>query len=146
MLDYRQIEGYPDYILSNEGKIYSKKRSIWLSLLTNSDGYKQVGLWENKKGKKFKVHRLVAQHFIDNPDNKECIDHINRIRDDNRVENLRWVTKHENNKNREQHQNNTSGYTCIHKRKDKTCKQGFNWIFSVRIDTKKTLIKSSTTN
>lgn len=54
-----------------------------------------------KKGqqKTFKIHRLVAQTFIPNPDNKPCVDHINTIRDDNRVENLRWVTHKENDNN-----------------------------------------------
>ena len=44
----------------------------------------------------FRVHRLVALSFIDNPKRKPCIDHINGMRDDNRVENLEWMTNQEN--------------------------------------------------
>lgn len=51
----------------------------------------------NGKRKNELIHRLVALHFIDNPEGKPEVNHINQIRDDNRVENLEWVTKSENN-------------------------------------------------
>lgn len=47
------------------------------------------------------VHRLVAQAFIENPDNKSEVDHINRVKEDNRVENLRWATRNEQLENRD---------------------------------------------
>ena len=46
------------------------------------------------------IHRYIAEQLIPNPNNLEQVDHINRIRDDNRVENLRWVSRHENMRNR----------------------------------------------
>lgn len=55
---------------------------------TNNYGYKVVG----RQGKMYKVHRLVAECFIDNPDNKPTVDHINCKRSENRVENLRWAS------------------------------------------------------
>ena len=59
--------------------------------------YLQVVLYdENKKGKTFKVHKLVAQAFIPNVDNKPQINHINGIKTDNRAENLEWVSDVEN--------------------------------------------------
>jgi len=62
---------------------------------TNPDGYQTV----KYKNKYYKVHRLVAELFIPNPENKPEVDHINRNRNDNRVQNLRWATRSENMKN-----------------------------------------------
>lgn len=62
-------------------------------------GYVQVVLCSGNNPKHKLVHRLVAQAFIDNPENKGCVDHINTDRGDNRVENLQWVTHTENNLN-----------------------------------------------
>ncbi len=82
-------------ILSNnhiiEGKILKNK--------IGKSGYNSVNLSKNGKAKTYKVHRLVALTFIPNPENKPYIDHINTIRIDNRVSNLRWVTQKENNNN-----------------------------------------------
>jgi hypothetical protein len=59
-------------------------------------GYLKVGLTKNAIKTSMKVHRIVAITFIPNPLNKPQIDHINTIRDDNRVVNLRWTTHKEN--------------------------------------------------
>ena len=64
-----------------------------------SNGYLVIGLVKNGKLKTFYVHRLVAEAFIPNPEDKSCIDHINTIRNDNRIENLRWATHEENSNN-----------------------------------------------
>lgn len=61
-------------------------------------GYIVVDMGTPKK--QVGAHRLIAEAFIPNPDNKEQVDHINRVRHDNRVENLRWVTRKENGENK----------------------------------------------
>ena len=87
--------------VSNKGRIRSlnyKKLGITKVLKLSKDtmGYYYIMLYINKKNKAFRVHRLVAEAFIPNPDNKPCVDHINTIRTDNQVQNLRWVTQKEN--------------------------------------------------
>ena len=59
-----------------------------------------------------KIHRLIAQHYIPNPNNLPLVDHINQVRDDNRIENLRWATVSENKLNSDKVSSNT-GFTYI---------------------------------
>ena len=66
-------------------------RNGWTFGTRVSNGYLHVSV----RGKGYLVHRLVAQTFIPNPDNKPTVDHINRKRDDNRVDNLRWASQRE---------------------------------------------------
>ena len=105
--DIPNYEGY--YQASNLGRIRSIDRTLTRSddrkvritgkILTpynEGHGYRMVDLCKNGIKQKCRVHRLVAMAFIPNPLNKREVDHINFIRDDNRVENLRWATSKEN--------------------------------------------------
>ena len=76
--------------------------------------YKYVRLYKYGKHKKFYIHRLVAIHYIDNPENKSCVDHIDGIKSNNDISNLRWVTKIENdNAFQPLSKNNKSGFRNI---------------------------------
>lgn len=93
---WKDIEGYEGlYQVSNLGRV--KKLPTILKNSLDKQGYEVVQLVnENGKKKVLKIHRLVANAFIENTENKPQVDHINTIRNDNRVENLRWVTPKEN--------------------------------------------------
>lgn len=74
----------------------SKTGSLILSPSTSKKGYKRIGLVKDNKRTYFSMHRLVATAFIPNPENKPCVNHINGIKNDNRIENLEWCTQSEN--------------------------------------------------
>lgn len=95
---WKIIENYPDYMISSQGRVKSYKKDVEkiLKPRIHSNGYLRVNLCVDNISKDFYIHRLVANAFIPNTDNKPQIDHINTIKDDNRVENLRWVTRSEN--------------------------------------------------
>jgi len=102
MEDWKWIDGYENlYKICKNGDVIScrfNKEKI-LKPGNNTWGYLQVGLYKNNKLKTFRIHRLIALHFIDNPNNYECVDHVNRNKRDNRIENLRWITQSGNKRN-----------------------------------------------
>lgn len=111
---WKDVVGYEGrYLVSNYGRIKSLdvilhkrdgkdefRRGRIVKLILNAHGYTQY-LFSNgsSKRKLMRIHRVVAEAFIPNPEGKPCVDHINTIKTDNRVENLRWVTHSENNRN-----------------------------------------------
>ena len=123
---WKDIEGYEGiYQVSSEGRVRSLNRvedrgrhikGKILKPCINHYGYCIVGLFKNGTQKKNMVHRLVAEAFIPNPDNKPYCDHINTCKIDNRVENIRWVT----------HKENMNNPLSIKQRKEHTewCKRG----------------------
>lgn len=94
---WKAIDGYEGlYEVSNHGNVRSIKRGIILKPATNTFGYQIVGLSKNGKRKEGKIHRLVAKAFIDNPNNKKQVNHIDGDKKNNNVSNLEWVTNQEN--------------------------------------------------
>lgn len=74
----------------------------------NRLGYKEVALSKDGKTKTVLLHRLIAMHFVDNPANLPCVNHINGIKTDNRIENLEWCTRSQNTKHA--YDNNLGGF------------------------------------
>ena len=103
--EWRDIKGYEGkYQVSNLGRVKSLKdskenyREKILSNSTDTRGYSNVNLYKNGKRKLFKVHRLVAEAFIDNSNSYPLVNHKDENKQNNRVENLEWCT-HEYNIN-----------------------------------------------
>jgi glycosyltransferase involved in cell wall biosynthesis len=99
----KPIEGFEDYLVSEDGIVISNKE--WrgsshrmLSLREKEDGYITAHLSKNSNLSNKAVHRLVAKAFIPNPENLPEVNHKNGIKDDNRVENLEWVSSSDNQK------------------------------------------------
>ena len=83
---------FPNYIIYFDGRVYTTKRKMFIKKSTDKYGYENIQL-SNGTMKNFKVHRLLAMCFFPHTNNldKIQIDHINRIRNDNRLENLRFA-------------------------------------------------------
>lgn len=99
----------PCYEISRCGIVRNKTTKRPIKQVKYKCGYIYVGLKSNKKTSTQKLHRLLAIMFIPNPDNHLTVDHINREKDDNRLENLRWANFKTQNNNRTSRNNKNYG-------------------------------------
>lgn len=95
---WKDVAEFPDrYQVSNLGRVYGKKSKVYIKFGKNVKGYLCVnGQKENGRSFKRFAHRLVAIAFIDNPNNKPFVNHIDGNKENNSVDNLEWCTAKEN--------------------------------------------------
>lgn len=97
---WEDIEGYNSkFQISNLGRVKNTETGKILKTYKDRYGYITTAIKYKGKTKHYLIHRLIATAFIPNTENKPHINHINTIRDDNRIENLEWTTPKENNNN-----------------------------------------------
>ena len=93
---YKPIKDFENYSISNLGNVKNNETNKNLKI-QKSSGYSTIGLSQKNKRNVFLIHRLVAQAFIPNPENKFTVNHINHDTHDNRIINLEWNTQKEQN-------------------------------------------------
>lgn len=108
------IPGYESlYAVSNLGRVMSLRKGVIMKYCIVHGGYRRIDLYKNKERKSCKIHRLVAQGFLDDWDESLTVDHINHITTDNRDTNLRMMTASKNSSNQNK-DGKTSKYIGVH--------------------------------
>lgn len=94
---FKPINGYENkYLISCFGEVYSLRKRKYLKPLKTEKGYLAVELWDNYTRKVAKVHRLVAEAFIENPNKRTEVNHKDGNKENNDYTNLEWCTRSEN--------------------------------------------------
>jgi hypothetical protein len=141
--NWREVTGYDRaYLVSDLGRVKSLKvgKELIMKPIINTFGYHMVVLYKNNTKKRFGVHQLVAISFLDHiPDgHKLVIDHINTVKTDNRLENLRILSNRENISLRFNKNNTTSKFRGV------TLHNNNKWLARIRINGKQKYIGTFT--
>ena len=91
-----EVQKYDDYYITSCGRVWSYKSNRFLTICHDRDGYCYVCM--GKKYRAIRIHRLVAETYLPNPNNYDTVDHIDFNKDNNCVNNLQWMSRSENSK------------------------------------------------
>jgi len=121
LTDFEFIKGYENlYKINKSGDVYSCMRSKLKKHRTTCDDYIYLHLSINGERKKCRIHRLIALQWIPNPDNLPEVDHIDRNRQNNHIDNLRWVDRQTNRRNQDRYDENQKPEVIEQKKQDMT--------------------------
>lgn len=146
------IQDFPNYKIDKYDIINIKTGKTLKPYMTKR-GYYGITLYKNNKRSYLKYHRLIAIYNIPNPYNLPFVDHINRDKTDNRIENLRWVDKSRNEENKDCRKNtklneknisphgNGKGYQIQARRNGKTIRKYVNGTLEEAIKIRNQLVK-----
>lgn len=112
-MNWKRIDEFEDYEVCDVGLVRSKKTNRILKSTPHSEGYPVYRLFIDGKCHWKLLHRILAEAFIPNPDNKRCVDHIDGDVTNNTIQNLRWVTHQENQFNRHVHKGEYRGVSFM---------------------------------
>lgn len=93
---WSKIDGFANYSVSDSGQIRNDKRQSLKNPVMDKDGYLKVDLYNHGKRSTQRIHRLVGEAFVDNPDNKQQVNHKDGNKRNNSISNLEWATPKEN--------------------------------------------------
>ena len=97
-MTWKKIKQNQNYSINEAGEVRNDLNGkIKATFVNKKNGYKTVDLWENNKSTKYTIHKLLAEAFIPNPENRPTVDHIDGNRLNNSLDNLRWATYSEQN-------------------------------------------------
>ena len=122
---WKQIPGYDEYDVSSLGRVRSRKfggeRILRINTNYSKKGYRGIMLSKEGKVKMLQISRLLAQSFIPNPEGLPEVDHIDKDRTNDKLENLRWCTRSQNLLNTRKRSTNKSGIKGISRDKKSWC-------------------------
>ena len=129
---WKRIDGYDNYEISICGQVRNVRTKRVLKPRISKSGYYRVELYNSIKQSTQNIHRLVAKAFIPNLNNDDFVDHINNIKIDNTISNLRWCTNQQNQFNASLNKTNTSGVRGVY-----WCKEKNKWRATITYNHKK---------
>ena len=128
---FKKIEGFENYSVSDHGNVRYDKSGRILKGSDNGHGYLLVSLSQNNRKHMKLIHKLNAEAFLLNPENKKCVDHIDNNKHNNNLINLRYATVQENGRNAKLSSKNTSGTKGVYWNKN-----SMKWTANIKINGK----------
>ena len=129
-MEWKKIDGFDNYSVNEKGEVRNDERGNILKW--KLDNYYRVRIWKNGKVTSYTIHRLIAIYFIPNPNNYSFIDHINNDPLDNSIDNLRWCSSSQNNRNRKKKEGTSSHFIGVYYNKSRK-----KWRANVRLNGEK---------